>query len=98
MAVGTIRISPEVMRTRAASYANEAENLQGIIGRMDTLLGQLQEEWEGDASKAYAERYTELKPGFEKAKVLVDEIANALRTIATDMENTDSTIGSRLRG
>ena len=92
-----IRISPEEMRSRASSYRNEGENLEQIITNMDTLLTQLQSEWEGAASQSYAERYEALKPGFVKARELVEEIAVSLETVASTMEQTDADIASAFR-
>ena len=66
---------------------------------MDRLLGQLQEEWEGEASRSYADRYTsELKPGFQKAQEMVNEIAQALDRTAQEMQDMDQRIASGFRG
>ena len=70
-----IRITPDQMRQRANEYRREAETVHGVISKMDTLLTQLQAEWEGAASESYATRYGELKPGFIKAQALIEEIA-----------------------
>ncbi len=40
-----IRITPDQMRTRANEYRTEAETVNGVIQKMDSLLGQLQSEW-----------------------------------------------------
>lgn len=93
-----IRITPDQMRQRANEYRREADNVNGVISRMDTLLGQLQSEWEGSASEAYATRYTELKPGFLRAEALIREIATALDSTAQIVEETDSTIANQYRG
>lgn len=65
---------------------------------MDSLLSSLQGEWEGAASESYAERYQELKPGFQKAEELIREIAAALDSTAKIVEDTDSSIASQFRG
>lgn len=93
-----IRITPDDMRGRANEYRTEADNVNGVISKMDTLLTALQSEWEGASSEAYAERYAELKPGFEKAEELIREIADALDATAQIIEETDSDIASQLRG
>ena len=92
-----IRITPDQMRTRANEYRTEAENVNGVIGKMDSLLSQLQGEWEGEASRSYAERYTELRPGFVKAEELIQEIARALDSTANILENTDQDIANQFR-
>ena len=92
-----IRITPDQMRQRAGQYRNEADTVNGVIGSMDSLLGQLQAEWEGAASESYAQRYAELKPGFQKAEELIREIAQALDSTARIVEETDSSIASQFR-
>jgi len=92
-----IRITPEDMRSRASEYRSEGQNMETIIQKMDVLLQNLQSEWEGSASQSYAERYGELKPGFVKARELVEEIAVSLETVAATMEQTDSTIAAAFR-
>ena len=95
---GQIRISPEQMRSRANEYRNEASNVNQVISRMDSLLNQLQAEWEGAASESYAERYAELKPSFIKAQQLIEEIAASLDQTANTLEETDASIASGFRG
>ena len=92
-----IRITPDQMRERATQYRAEADVVNGVIGKMDSLLQQLQGEWEGSASESYAARYQELKPGFMKAEELIREIATALDSTAKIVEETDANIASQFR-
>ena len=92
-----IRMTPDMMRQRANEYRNEAETVNGVIGKMDRLLQQLQSEWEGAASESYAARYQELKPGFMKAEELIREIAQALDSTAKIVEETDTNIANQFR-
>ena len=93
-----IRITPDQMRERANQYRTEADTVNGVINKMDSLLSQLQAEWEGAASESYAARYQELKPGFMKAEELIREIAAALDSTARIVEETDSDIANQFRG
>ena len=93
-----IRITPDQMRERAKQYRNEADTVNGVIGKMDSLLQTLQSEWEGSSSEAYAARYQELKPGFVKAEELIREIASALESTARIIEETDQSIANQYRG
>ena len=92
-----IRITPDQMREGATQYRAEADVVNGVIGKMDSLLQQLQGEWEGSASESYAARYQELKPGFMKAEELIREIATALDSTAKIVEETDANIASQFR-
>ncbi len=93
-----IRITPDQMRERAGQYRNEADTVNGVISNMDSLLSNLQAEWEGQASESYAARYEELKPGFQKAEELIREIAAALDSTASIVETTDSDIAAKFQG
>lgn len=92
-----IRITPDTMRQRAGEYTTQAGNIENVITKLDSLLTQLQSEWEGDASRAYAEKFRQLRPGFVKAKDLVDEISSALKKTAQIVEETDSNIANQFK-
>ncbi len=93
-----IRITPDIMRQRAGQYRNEAATVGQTISNMDNLLNLLQSEWEGQSSQAYAQRYySELKPNFQKAKELIEEIAVALDKTAASMEDIDNDLANKLR-
>ena len=92
-----IKMTPETMRTRARAYTTEAQNIQTVISKLDTLLTQLQSEWEGEASRAYADKFRQLRPGFVKTKELVDEISSALTKTAQIVEDTDKNIAGQFK-
>ena len=92
-----IRITPDQMRQKANKYRNEADTVDGVIRQMDSLLEQLRTEWEGAASESYDVRYQQLKPGFEQARELIREIAQALDSTANIVEETDANIANQFR-
>lgn len=94
---GQIRMTPETMRTRATETDRQVEAMQNLITAMDRLLTTLKGEWEGDAMKGYEERYNKIKPSFNNAKELLEEIAYNLRETARIVEETDKNIGSQFR-
>ena len=94
---GQIRITPEQMNARARQYRQEADEVNRVIMRMDSLLETLQGEWEGASSEAYAARFAELRPGFLKAEELIREIAAALDMTAHSLEETDTMIAGQFR-
>ena len=92
-----IRITPDQMRQRANDYRREAGTVNGVITKMQSLLQQLQSEWEGAASESYAARYEELKPKFIQAENLIREIATALDSTAKIVEETDTNIANQFK-
>ena len=93
-----IRVTPDQMRAQAKQYVIEADKVNGTIGRLDSLLKELQSTWEGDASVAFANRFAELRPGFVKAEELIREISAALNATANTIEQTDEEIAKKYRG
>lgn len=86
---GQIKMSPEEVRESAKQYRQQAEVVNGVITKMDTLLAQLQSQWEGSGSQSYAARYADLKPSFTRAEELINEIATALDGAANAIERGD---------
>ncbi len=94
-----IRIDPDTMDSRAGEYRTEGSKVGEVISKMDSLLSALQSEWEGEASKSYAERYeSELKPAFQSAQQLIEEIATALNKTANAMREQDAALAGGFRG
>jgi WXG100 family type VII secretion target len=94
---GQIRMTPDQMRVRAGEYRTQASNVEQVIQKMDTLLTNLQAEWEGNASEAYATKFGQLRPSFVEAKNLIDDIAKALDQTANAVESTDNEIANQFR-
>jgi len=93
-----IRIDPDTMALRANQYRMEGQNVGQVIADLDSLLSALQTEWEGDASRAYADLYfSQLKPQFQRAQQLIDEIAHALDVTAQEMRATDQASAAQFR-
>jgi WXG100 family type VII secretion target len=96
---GQIRITPDTMDQRASEYRTRESEVNDTISRMDTMLAQLMDEWEGDAAQSYRERWTsDLKPSFQRASALIDEIAVALNKTAQILRETDASIAAQLKG
>lgn len=87
------------MQSRASECDTQAATLADVVSKMDTLLANLQAEWEGKASEAYAERYNaEFKPGLQRTQAMLEEIARALRQQAENMREIDAAQANAIRG
>jgi WXG100 family type VII secretion target len=95
---GQIRITPDVMDQRANEYRQRRSEVNDIISKMDSMLNQLMSEWEGDAARSYQDRWQgDLKPSFQRASELIEEIAVALNKTAGILRDTDAQIAAQLR-
>lgn len=92
-----IKLTPSQMRERAKAFGKERDAMDKSISNMTKLINALENEWKGDASKAYKARYESLKPAFKNAKDLMDELSKNLNASAKIMEDTDTKIASQLK-
>lgn len=92
---GQIRITPEQMRIRAASFIEEGNNFEEVITRMQNLISTLQEEWEGEASVMFAEQFEALKPSFTEVRKLINDIGTQCNATADAVESLDQEIASK---
>jgi WXG100 family type VII secretion target len=96
---GQIRITPDIMDQRAGEYRQRETEVNDIISKMDGMLTTLMSEWEGEAARSYQERWqSDLKPSFQRASELIEEIAVALNKTASILRDTDAQIAAQLRG
>jgi len=95
---GQIKMTPEEVRESAKQYRQQAEVVDGVITKMDTLLAQLQSQWEGSGSQSYAARYADLKPSFTRAVELINEVATALDGAANAIERGDMEAARQIGG
>jgi len=92
---GQIRMTPEQMRTRAGNFRTEGNNVDQTIGKMQSLIGELNTEWEGQAAQKFSEQFDQLKPSFVKMKDLINDIAQQLDQTANAVEQMDRDIASK---
>ncbi len=93
---GQIRMTPEQMRARASEFGVQGDKTQEVINNMDRLLNSLQEEWEGAASRSFKQKFEELRPGFVKARELIEDINKVLSDTARIVEETDRELASQI--
>ena len=94
---GQIRMTPEQMRQRSGEVRHQGETFQGVIDRMQSIINELQTEWEGQASRAFAEQFDRLKPAFNDMRRLIDDIGTQLNATANAVEQLDQEIASKFR-
>jgi len=85
------------MRSRAGEVRQQGETFQEVINRMGNIINELQSEWEGQASQAFAQQFDRLRPSFNEMRQLVDDIGTQLNGTANAVEQLDQEIASRFR-
>jgi WXG100 family type VII secretion target len=94
---GQIRLTPAELEEMASRYSNESSQVEDLVGRLDTMKGQLEGMWDGAASEAFIAQYEELKPSFVKMSTLLADISKQLEDSAHVLQQTDQQIAGRIR-
>ena len=90
-----IRITPEEMRGCATQCRAYGDTCQELIQNTQTLVDNLQQQWEGMASRAYADQFASLRPSFDRMRELYDELSQQLDGTANAMESLDQEIAGK---
>lgn len=85
-----LRVTPEQLRGRAAEYRAQGEEVEGVIAKLDSLIGALESEWEGHSASRYISQYSDLRPSFVSMQQLITELAAALDQEANKFEAADN--------
>lgn len=95
---GQIRLTPDELRGYARRYGQESQNTGELIGRLDGMINQLTQVWEGASSRAFKDQYERLRPSFQKMQQLLQDIDQQLAKSATILEDTDQQIAGQING
>lgn len=97
MISGQIRMTPEQMRFHAGEMRGQGEALEDVINKVQSIVGELQTEWEGRASSQFAQQFESLKPALADLKQLIDEVGAQLNTTANAVEQLDQEIAGKFK-
>lgn len=95
---GNIRLNPEELENFSREYGSEASQVSDMLGRLDGLIGRLQDSWEGGASRAFADQYEDHKKSFIQMQQLLEDISRQLESSAHALRDADADIASQIRG
>ncbi|OIK13520.1 WXG100 family type VII secretion target [Bacillus sp. OV322] len=98
MGAGNIRVTPDELIDASKKYQTESHEIDLMIGRLDTLIGHLNQIWEGASSDAFHDQYEQLKPSFKDMSNLLEDVHQQLDKAANIMRDTDNQIASQIRG
>lgn len=81
---------PEELRNIASRISNLKNSAETTAGDLDRQVESIKEGWQGEASKAYAAKYTDLHKRLSTAIESIKEIENALNHAAENLENDEA--------
>ena len=92
---GTIRFNAEGLSSAAMQLRNQGNELEGLIANMQNVVNSLPESWEGDAAVAYVDQFSQLKPGLDQTRELVETIAQQIEKSLQAAQELDAQIGGQ---
>lgn len=93
-----IKIDRDNLLTNKADLDKAKEDFNELITRMQTIVDQLPDNWEGEASKAYVEQFGEVKnQALQPVAELLESISNQIQQVCDNAEEFDSSMANQIR-
>lgn len=89
---GQIKMSPAELTEKARVYGNSGEQINEILGTLETLQSQISEQWQGQAFQSFDNQFTELRPKVQNFSALMMEIQEQLTKTANAMSEQDQAL------
>lgn len=92
MALGnyTLRVDPSNLQAQAGELQKSIASTKRLFDSVESCVNGLANYWEGDASDAYRNRYTALKPDIEEMFKRLSEHCTDLNSIASIYTGVES--------
>jgi WXG100 family type VII secretion target len=94
--MANIKITPESLRTRAATLGNQNQTHREAYGKMDSLVHNLVGEWTGEAQSAFLATFEGNKSSFEKFGTDIEKFVQLMKNTADRMEQTDQDLKAKM--
>jgi WXG100 family type VII secretion target len=86
-----IQVTAAQLKAQAEKLRNYNSNFKTQTGKLETLEGQLNTMWDGEANTAFHNSFTKDKTQMDNFYNAIEKYANALVTIAGKYEQAEST-------
>ena len=87
--MGQLRVTPEQLHARASEYRAQGAEVESVIAKLDSLIGVLESEWEGNSASRYISQYSDLRPSFVSMQQLIIDLASSLDNEANKFAAAD---------
>jgi WXG100 family type VII secretion target len=89
---GQITMSPGELQDKAKTYGQSSHQIDEILSRLETLQGDLRDQWKGLAFDRFDDQFEELKPKVKEFSNLMDQIEKQLTETAQAMADQDEAL------
>lgn len=94
-----ILMSPEEMRSHAKTINNYRDQIESLLGQLDSTIGEVEAGWRGASQCSFLESYQEMKTNaLSHFPEILEGISTQLTSSAQIMEDTDNQLSQMLHG
>ena len=98
---GILKVTPEKLTEGAANFGNSGKTVSSLTSEMMTTVKNLSTVWEGEASAAYVNKFSQLQDDIERMNRMIQEHVTDLNDMARtyqDAENANTQESGGLLG
>lgn len=93
-----IKMSPEELRELATSITSTKEQIQELVGTMDSNIDSQTQEWDGSSKTQFFADYEEILPKIrDDFPLILETLASRLTFAADTLEQTDADIAEAFK-
>ncbi len=89
---GQIKMTPAELTQKAGQYGQSAETIRDVLGRLESLQRELEQQWQGQAFQSFNTQFEDLRPKVTNFAQLMDDIKDQLTKTADAMEQQDQAL------
>ena len=98
---GILKVTPEKLTEGASNFGNSGKTVSSLTSEMMTTVKNLSAVWEGEASSAYVNKFSQLQDDIERMNRMIQEHVTDLNDMARtyqDAENANTQESGGLQG
>jgi WXG100 family type VII secretion target len=96
---GQISLTPEQMQARIGEVNQAEQDFVAVFQKMQGMMSNLQTEWQGEASRSFAEQFDRLKTqSFDPMRQLLEDLGKQLTETLRVIQDLDSQIAGKFKG
>lgn len=88
---GILKVTPEKLISTATEFQNQGTTIRGLTDQMLQLVRATASFWEGEAQRAYLQRFNALDADMQRIQVKIQEHVSDLNEMAAAYKAAEST-------
>lgn len=87
---GILKVTPEKLNEGASNFSNSGKTVSSLTSEMMNTVKNLSNVWEGEASAAYVNKFSQLQDDIDRMNRMIQEHVTDLNDMATAYKEAES--------